>query len=162
MLARWILGIDGRAEAQRVYVTAVNDARSGRDTTQHFARTVYEAGYLEKLDSLYSDTSGFLDATATPWHQHLANVTVAELDRFGDGPVAIPSTMNLPLGAGTAGLGGTALAGLAQTATSNEATVSTTTRWMTLGRIWRMIGLRIRWMRLWMTLIRASSIGMRK
>jgi hypothetical protein len=80
-----------------------------------------------KLDDLYSDTNagGFLDSTATPgpspWHQYRAEVTAAERVRFVDGSVSIPSTMTLPAGASTAGLGGFAMAGLAQAATDNEA-----------------------------------------
>ena len=49
-----VSGVGDQSEAQRVYANAVNSVRHGRDNTQQLARTVYEAGYLEKLDSLYS------------------------------------------------------------------------------------------------------------
>ena len=116
-----VAAVGDQSEAQRVYVNTVNNARTGRNNTQQLARTVYEAGYLEKLDALYSDTGGFLGSTATPWHQHLAEVTAAERERFVDQPVSIPSTMIVPAPVSAANLNGQALAELARAATDNEA-----------------------------------------
>ena len=79
-----VSSVGDQSEAQRVYANAVNTARSGRDSGQQLTRSIYESGFLEKLDDLYSDTAagGFLDSTSTPtpWHQHRADVTAAEQD----------------------------------------------------------------------------------
>lgn len=114
-----VSGVGDQSEAQRVCANAVNSARNGRDNAQQLAQTVYEAGYIEKLDSLYSDTSGFLGATATPWHHHRQAVTSAEAARFVGTSVTVPSDLIETTEMTSAALGGEALMSLAYEATAN-------------------------------------------